>query len=176
MSALLKAGVQVRIAELPFTVEGKSFPRGSIIANRADNQFHADFTGAVQAAATKHDRAVVAVNTGFVDSGKDFGSGTMNLVRPPRIGVITGDQTYANAFGEVWYYFEQVMDYPATMLGTDYINRVNLDDYDVLVFPNGYYSMLNDSKLKELSGWVRSGGNLILMEGALSKPLWIKTP
>ncbi|NNF33938.1 MAG: hypothetical protein HKN68_07505 [Saprospiraceae bacterium] len=71
------------------------------------------------------------------------------------------------SFGEVWYYFEQDVEYPVTVLDVSYFSRIDLSKYDVLVVPNGYYRIFNENKRKDLVQWVRDGGRLVLISNAL---------
>ena len=80
---------------------------------------------------------------------------------------MAGPGVDATAFGEVWHFFEQQLGYPLTVLGTDYLSRVSMQKYDVLILPNGNYAdIYSDRNLESLKAWVRDGGKLIAMEGA----------
>jgi len=67
----------------------------------------------------------------------------------------------------VWHYFERQIEYPITVLNSDYFNRIPKHDFDVLILPSGNYSNINQETLNELRQWVRSGGRLVLMDSAL---------
>jgi hypothetical protein len=72
------------------------------------------------------------------------------------------------SYGEIWHFFEQQLKYPITSINTDNLSQTNLDTYNVLIIPNGYYgSVLNDGNLKKLKDWVQSGGKVIAMDRAL---------
>ena len=83
LSELLKNGVVARYAEAPFSVEGKSYSAGTLIMTKADNRKHEDFDKTVLAAAAKFEAELATVQTGFVDSGSDFGSRSMRLIKKP---------------------------------------------------------------------------------------------
>ncbi len=91
----------------------------------------------------------------------------VNYIEAPKVALLGGNGSRSTSFGEVWYYFEQEINYPVTVLDTDYLNRVDLDDFDVLIIPNGFYSF-REPIMKSMSDWVSSGGKLIVMERALS--------
>jgi hypothetical protein len=46
------------------------------------------------------------------------------------------------------------------------MGRVNLEDYNVLILPDGFYRLSKEEKA-DLSSWVRGGGKLIAVGGAL---------
>lgn len=61
------------------------------------------------------------------------------------------------------------MNYPATIIDASYFKAVDLKDYTVLVLPSGgYNSFMSEATKTKLKNWVRSGGTLISMGGALS--------
>ena len=89
-------------------------------------------------------------------------------LKTPKIGIIGGEGTSPTSFGEVWHFFEKQLDFPATIIGTEYFANVDLAKYDVIVMPNGSYSkMLNEKTAKQIAEWVAAGGRLIAMESAI---------
>jgi len=169
LANLLKEGIKVRTSYSPFTVEGKSFERGSLIITKTDNKNHKDFTGTLQKVLIANSAIqLTAVNTGFVDSGKDFGSSYIQMLKPPKIAVLSGEPTSTYRFGEIWHFFEQQLHYPLTVLDSDYFNRIDLSEYDTLILPGGWYgSFFKEDQLSKLKEWVSNGGNLIAMGGAI---------
>ena len=79
--------------------------------------------------------------------------------------LITGEGTSAEAMGEIWHFFEQQIDYPVTLTRYRDLNHVRLNDFDVLIFPDGYY---DDLPVDRLQNWVHDGGKLIAMENTVS--------
>lgn len=168
LAALLAKKVQVRVANKPFLIDGRSFDRGSLVVLRWDNEsLGEELNSIVKSTTDKYSRNIHIARSGFVDQGKDFGSGYYDLITPPKIAVLSGPQVWSYDFGQVWYYFEQEVSYPITVVHTDYFNRIDLEDYDVLVIPGGSYRLFDEEKLKEIRGWVRSGGRLVLIGSAL---------
>jgi hypothetical protein len=49
---------------------------------------------------------------GLPIAARDLGSDAMTLVNTPKIAVLSGENTFDNEFGQVWYYFEQDLRYP----------------------------------------------------------------
>jgi hypothetical protein len=167
LAETIDAGIRVRFAEEDFSVEGSTFKKGSLIILRHDNR-QADFDEKLMAIANKNVRVLKPVTTGFVSSGKDFGSYSVNPINKQKVAVLSGDGTSSLSFGEIWYFFEQQLHYPITVLDTDYFSRVDMDEFDVLVIPNGYYGrVLNKSGLDKVSKFARSGGTVIAIGNAL---------
>ena len=169
LAQLLKANIKVRFSEKPFSIEGKSYKRGALIILRHDNEFNKDFDTDLIAIANQQNRSLTAVASGFVDSGKDFGSYYVKPIHNQKVALLSGNGTSSLSFGQIWHYFETQLKYPVTILNSDYFSRVDFSNYDVIILPDGYYSsVLNKSTLEKLKKWVKSGGTLIALKNALS--------
>ena len=168
LSRLLQQKVKVRYAEKAFESEGQQYAPGTLIITRTGNEgLGARFDQLVRAQADSAGTVVTAVKSGFSTTGRDLGSSTVHYVKQPTVAVVAGPGIDATAFGEVWHFFEQQLGYPLTVLGTDYLSRVSMQKYDVLILPNGTYTdIYSDKTLESLKGWVRDGGRLIALEGA----------
>lgn len=169
LAELIKEGIRVRYNYKPFTLDGKNHPRGTLIIAKGDNKNHKNFLQTLQKVAAKHRKNLMPVQTGFVDSGKDFGSGWVQMIDDVKIAVLSGEPTSTLRFGEIWHFFEQQLHYPFAVIDADYMNQVDLSEYDILVLPGGwgYTSFMNSDRLKELKEWVRNGGKLIAMGEAI---------
>ncbi len=169
LAALLQQKIRVRYAQKPFTMDGKNYQRGSLIITRADNKNHQDFLKTLAEVAFDHQILLTATATGFVEGGKDFGSGYVRMVPDVKVAVLSGNPTSTLRFGEIWHFFEQQLKYPLSVIDSEYMNRVDFSEYDVLVLPGGwgYKGFMTESKLKELKSWVSAGGKLIAMGGSI---------
>ncbi|TDU39411.1 zinc carboxypeptidase [Gelidibacter sediminis] len=171
LAELLKQNLKVRFSEKPLTTKSPehTFERGALIIVRGDNKKIEHFDDVVIAAANKFKRKIVAASSGFSKSGPDFGSPDVKLINRQKIAILSGNYTSSLSYGEVWYFFEQELKYSATSLNTDHFSRTNLDDYSVLVIPNGFYSQFfNESNLEKLQSWIKKGGKVIAIDGALN--------
>ena len=169
LAQLIKANIKVRFAEKPFSIEGKNYERGSLIVLRHDNKSDENFDENLVAIANKQKRNLTAVATGFVDSGKDFGSYYVKPIHQQKIALLSGDGTSSLSFGQIWHFFETQLQYPVTILNSDYFSGVDFSNFDVIILPDGYYSrILNKDTLGKLKKWVRSGGTLIALKNALT--------
>ena len=61
------------------------------------------------------------------------------------------------------------MNYPISVLDEDYFSRVDLTTYDILILPDGwgYKSFLSTHIKEKIKDWVKRGGKLIVMGGAI---------
>ncbi|QMW05656.1 M14 metallopeptidase family protein [Spirosoma foliorum] len=169
LAALLKQKVRVRAAEKQFEVEGKTYPSGTLIITRTGNERLGDRLGSVVMQAVSQAGAeVVAVQTGFVTTGSDFGSDYVTGLKAPRVAVVLGDGTPPPSAGEVWHFFDQELNYPITLLDMNTLGNVEWNKLDVLILPTNYNygRFLNERVLTAIKEWVRTGGKLIAMERA----------
>ncbi|MEM9931944.1 MAG: zinc carboxypeptidase, partial [Bacteroidota bacterium] len=167
LAQLMKAGIQVRTATSPFQLEGKSHERGTLVITRADNRKNEDFDATVRGLIKGMGITASTVKTGFADLGPDLGSGSMTLLKAPRVGLIAGEGTFSNEAGQVWHYFEDRLDYPVHIFYPDDLERWTGKDIDLLIMPEGFYD-LDEAAAGKLATWVRGGGKLIGIGAALS--------
>ncbi|MDF4204822.1 M14 family metallopeptidase [Maribacter sp. SA7] len=169
LAELLRNKVRVRYAHKPFTLDGISHDRGTLIITKGDNKHLKNFNEVLKTASTNHSKNLISTNTGFVESGKDFGSGYVDVIQNLNIAVLSGKPTSTLRFGEIWNFFEQQLDYPISVLDETYFGRVDLAKYDILILPDGrgYNSFLSTYNKEKIKDWVKRGGKLIAMGGAI---------
>jgi hypothetical protein len=166
LAALLMKGIAVRAAVKPFTLAGQSYEQGTLLITKRNNEDIVDFNKTVRELAVMFDRNIVGATTGLTDSGPNVGSSDIAYLKIPKIALLGGDQTSSQSHGQVWHYLEQTLNYPVSVIGTDYFKSVDLDKYNVLIIPDGGYRLFDEETLGNLARWVSSGGRLILLERA----------
>ncbi len=165
MAALYNAKIKIRYSVKPFTLNGKSFNRGSIIIARGDNkQFEGDFDKTVRNAADKCQVALIPSATGMVDTGKDFGSAYSPLLKKKNIALLCGEGTSTSSVGELWYFFERELEYPVSLITTTDAESTDFSVYDVLILTSGSYTKLKDT----IIDFAKRGGRVVALENAIS--------
>jgi len=169
LASLLDKDINIRFNTKPFSQNGNLFNRGSLIILQRDNKHIENFTTALSEMAMAHKQPLTAIQTGFSDTHPDMGSSSVRLIKKPKIAMLSGEGTSGLNYGALWHFFEQQLHYPVTSINTSTFNRVNLDDYDVLILPSGSYrTVLNESGMSKLQSWIRAGGKVIAIDRALS--------
>jgi hypothetical protein len=168
LAALIQNNIRVRSAAKTFAINGHTFPPGSLIITRRNNEDISSFDNTVLGLAKDFEREAHTVKTGFVDQGKDLGSGDLRFIKPPEVAVLFGEQTSALSSGEIWHFFEQQIKFPITQIGSKYFKGTNLEKYDVLIIPEGTYTLFDEPTLDHVTAWVREGGRLIIIGNALN--------
>lgn len=165
LTALQDEKIKVRQADLPFSVNGKSYSAGTLIVLRAENEkLIKDIKAKLTQIATNLDMPLQAISSGFVEKGKDFGSSVYPLLKQPKIAVVSGAEVSSLAFGEVWFYLEHDLKLQANIINAKDINNLDISKINTLILPDGSYSnFIGDG----LTAWINKGGKLILMEDAI---------
>ena len=168
LTDLLTHGIQVRFTEKAFDNAGHKYNPGSMVITRSDNNKNENFDALLVQIANEHQRKLDAAESSFAISGPDFGSPDIKLTGKPKIATLSGEGTSSLGYGSIWYFFEQELHYPITSINTDDLAGTKLQDFDILIMPNGRYgSVLNENTLRTVKDWVRAGGKLIAIDGAV---------
>lgn len=167
---LQNAGLITKVAGNPFeiSVQGssKKFDYGTILIPVAMQSESADkLYELISRVATSNGVTVYAMTTGGSGKGSDLGSSKFLSLSKPKIAMLVGSGVNALDAGEVWHLMDQRMNIPATHLEISQFNRTDLSKYNTIIMVSGNYNDLNKDKLKT---WVQSGGELILLEEAVS--------
>ncbi len=168
---LLQKGVLLRYAEEPFEIKGKKFDRGAVIILRtANKKWGNNLFTTVRQVADANGVELFPVSSGMVDKGFDFGSDKVHPLKAPRVVLATGDAIGTTGSGSIWHFFEQELDYPITQVNVTDLDRMNWNNVDVLIMPDGNYRFLSDKEdMEAFKAWVNRGGRVIAMENAVAQ-------
>jgi hypothetical protein len=174
LSALMKKGIKVRVADDPFEIGKTKFERGSLIVLRTSNTALGDqlYPALSQ---TLREAKVEAVNltpitTAFVDKGSDLGSSSVRFIRKPKVALFTGQGTSAYGAGQVWHFFEQDLRYPLSLVNAESASAMRWSEFDVVIMPEGSYRFLQDKSGQDaFRNWIRQGGRVIALESAVTQ-------
>ncbi|MCO5297046.1 MAG: hypothetical protein M9921_09335 [Fimbriimonadaceae bacterium] len=155
---LLRDGVRVQISEKPMRLDGRTYPRGTLLVLRARNE-----DGVREKLGASG--LWIPLRSGYPDAGKDaLGSSGVRSLRKPEIGIVFGDRDWMGGAGSLWYLMEREFRLPFTPLSASALNG-DLSRYTCLVFPRGRY----DGVYENLKKWIQEGGNAVV----LGSPQWV---
>ncbi len=157
-------GCHVRAAQEPFSIEGRQYPRGTLLLRSNNNPV--DLAEIVKTAAESLGVDVHAVGTGLSTTGPDLGGNDFVLLREPRILIVGGPEVSTNAFGDIWHLLEQRLHYPVSLVQMSSLASVDLRRYNTLVLPSTGDAQtvtrgLGKTGISKLLGWIEGGGTLI---------------
>jgi len=170
LARLLERGYKVWAAEKPFTVEGRSYPPGTLLIRRKANA-DLDF-GILEDIAATSGLDIIGVNTALATSGSDLGGGDFTLLCLPRIGLVGGNHTSSYSFGAIWHLLDTRLHSRVSLLNASDLYGTDLRKYNVLILPSLWggpatiRSWLGKGTQEKLEEWVEAGGTLIAIGNA----------
>ena len=168
LCCLLQQNVKLRFSQSPFIYNHKNYERGTLIVLKGNNV--ANWNEITNKVCAMFNVQADGVESGFMEKGPDFGSDAMKFIHSPKVALLTGREVSSEAAGEVWNFFDQSLNYPITQLNANDLEYLKLDNYNVLIMPDGYYSSISNKAVSDkLESYVKNGGKIIAMEnGAAS--------
>jgi hypothetical protein len=152
----LKDGGRVRVLDRAFTIDGRSWPAGTLFFQRQGVE---DFTDKVRAAGV-HEIAT-PVYSGRVTTGNDLGTGRSQILKLPAVGLIAGDGVAVTSLGAHWFFLEQTLGLTVTQLTPERIAAADLSTFDVIIVPEMGRNALSERATAALKLWVQRGGTLV---------------
>jgi hypothetical protein len=169
LNELLNNNVQVRVTTNPFaadTSSGKKFTYGTLMIPVQLQPMGIDrLQQLLKGVADKYAVRIHALRTGASMAGSDLGSSKFAPVARQQVAMIAGPGVNATDAGEVWHLFDQRMNMGLSLLEPAIFNRVDLGKYTTIIMVGGNYTEINKDKLR---AWVQGGGNLVLLEDAIT--------
>ena len=176
LAEAIQKGFVARTARKPFEISkengstGQKFEPGALLFFKVDNlKKFPDFNVRLTQLAEEHDVDLYSTRTGFAKFGIDLGSAHVEVIKDPKLAVLSGETINHNAFGHVWHFCEQSIDYPVSVLDVADLNASSLKNYNTLILPHGNYGFLGKGEMEMIKSWVMAGGKLIAIQGAVSK-------
>ncbi|WP_041649888.1 M14 metallopeptidase family protein [Marivirga tractuosa] len=168
LAEALKKDVNVRIAYKNLNFSSNQFAKGSLIITQTNNEHIKNLNEELLKLANQFEIEVFPISTGFSDKIYDIGSSEIQFLQAPKIAVLMDEGVSSLAYGEIWHFFEQSLDYPITSIRLNRLDRINLSYYDQIILPSGSYSNLSEEGRTRLESFSKSGGKLIVMGSAIS--------
>ena len=166
VALLHKNKIKVRSARKASAFRGIKVSPGDLIILKGDNNQLPDFQGMMEVMLMdKPDYEVI--ESGFSLNGGDLGGEFYPLLEAPKVLLLAGSSVSATDFGQVWFYMDEVAEYPVSIVETDKLSRVNLAEFNTIVLPDGWYN-LGDVQMKKIDDFIASGGKVIAIANALN--------
>jgi len=171
LSNLIENKIKVRYNEKIIRNGDLTLPRGSVIIYKGD-QTDLVYEKVLFELADKNNIKLHPIYSGMSEFGPDLGSDSVKLVKNKKIAIFSGEdgsnRVSSLNYGAIWHFFEQELKYPLTHLNVDNFKNIELNQFDVLIIPSGYYASIgNEANLEKIRNWISKGGNLIAFENAI---------
>jgi zinc carboxypeptidase len=170
LTAALLKDLTVWTADKKFELNGHRFSRGTLIFKVADND--ASIHSVITELAKTSGADVFASNTAYVVKGISLGSNYVIPMKKPTIAIAWDEPTASYSAGTTRFVIERQFGYPTTPIRTrNLAGSADLDRFDVLILPStrsGYAKAVGEAGMARLKSWVRAGGTLIALSGAVA--------
>jgi len=172
LTDVLETNLKVRFNKSEFVNNSTRYSPGSLIIYKGDQKSQTMFNQVIDIA-NNHNRKLYPIYSGMSEEGPDLGSSSIDLIKNKNVAILSGDgsgdRVSSLNYGAIWYFFEQEINYPLTHLNINKFNRTNIDEFDVLIIPDGYYfSIKNKKNIEKIESWIRDGGKIIAFSKALN--------
>ena len=171
LSNLIENNIKVRYNEKIIKNGKLTLPRGSMIIYKGDQSMK-DYEKILLDLANDNNIKLHSIYSGISESGPDLGSESVKLVKRKKVAIISGQDNKNSVsslnYGALWHFFEQELSYPLTHISVSNFEDIQLDQFDALIIPSGYYgSMARKTNIEKIRSWISKGGNLIAFENAI---------
>lgn len=163
LAELLHEGLRVKVAMLPFSDATRSFPSGTLLIPVDRQELDAASIEQKINALLPSGVFLYTITNGLTPDGPDLGSSNFPTLRAPKVLMLTGDGVNPSDAGELWQLMDERYGLPVTMVENNRFGALNLSKYNVLILPDGTYSLSPD-KLREFAN---TGGTIIATGAAL---------
>lgn len=164
-SALLKAGVVVRVTGKAIRHQGALYGAGSLIVKVADNEDVADYQNILYREASARGVTPVPIAGSWFEEGPGLGSRLVKRMKLPRVALLWDAPAGQLSAGWLRHYFEARLGVNPTLLRAEQLGRIELDRYDVVLMPaasdGAWRKSLGADGVDALKTWVRHGGVLV---------------
>jgi len=171
---LLTAGIKLRIANIDSQVTSMDdslikLVTGSVLMHRADQPENWPTTVAkCQTAIDELQLKAISIKTSMTETGPDLGSDSFPLVAMPQIAILVGDGTDITGSGGLWFTLDRLLKIPVSRIEPPQLTNERLEKYNVLFIPDGERTRFTETALKAVREWVRNGGRIVLIGGAVA--------
>jgi len=171
LAAALRADLRVLSAGKAFTQGSRKYPSGTLVVMVKQNT--AGLHDTITRLAAESGADVIAASSSWVDDGINFGSNNVSALKKPTVAMLWDSPVSSLSAGHTRFVLERQYGYPVTALRAAYLAAADLSRFQVLIMPEGGYGALSPAVADRIKAWVRNGGVLVAIGGALQ---YLSTP
>ncbi|MEC5167262.1 hypothetical protein RCH18_003014 [Flavobacterium sp. PL11] len=166
LSTLHQNNIKVRSAMKKAIFGDVIVEAGGLMVTKADNPKVIDFEKTI-AEMIKIKADYNYITTGYSVNARDAGGENFNLLKAPKVVLLSGKGVSSTEFGATWFYLQETVGHPVSVVEVNNFNRIKLNSYNTLILADGDYEFSEDQH-KKISAWIKDGGKVIAINGALS--------
>ncbi|MEE8404477.1 MAG: M14 family zinc carboxypeptidase, partial [candidate division Zixibacteria bacterium] len=165
LNLLFQNEITVYGSQKPFTLENREYRSGALVIRRRGNR--GDLVQVLSEIATEIGVNIYGVNSGGSSKGSYLGAPTFEVLRQPRVALLTGSPFSSTSFATLWFSLDKQIEIPHSLLYLENLRWTDLSKYNVLIVPSSWGSGLGErfgkSGTGKIKSWVKNGGTLICM-------------
>jgi len=161
--AALNKGFEGKTSDEAFTIDGRSYPRGTVVFSRKANEGRD--LGVLERLAREIGVELAGLSSSWTTEGPNLGSSKFHTLKMPRVALAWGVGTNSLDTGATRYVLEQTFGLPVTPIRVNTLPRADLALYDVLILPSGRFG--GDALTSAVTEYVEEGGVVIGFGSAL---------
>lgn len=163
----LREGMNARVTDEAFVMDGRIFNRGTVVFPAAENAQGA--LERLRALSAGIGAETVALGSSWVDAGPNMGSAAFVRLTLPRIAIVWDEGVSQLSAGSLRYVLERRLGLPVVPIRTHRFGGGDLSEYDVLLVPEGSPAgNLGKSGLATIREFVERGGVLVAVGRSLT--------
>jgi hypothetical protein len=162
----LREGITGRVTDEAFTVQGRQFPRGTVVFSAGANA--QGTLDRIEALARDTGGETVRLGSSWVEDGPNLGSSAFRRLALPRVAMAWDDGVSQLSAGSMRYVLERRIGLPVTPIRTYRFSGVDFSGYDVIIIPEGSPGRVMGARgLANLREFVEGGGVLVTVGSSL---------
>jgi len=169
LNALLASEIKAKVATKAFSavVNGKEkvFQPGTIVLP-AGIQTEAGWRDSILQLAQANQIRLFGLTTGFTPQGIDLGSGSLKLLKSPKVLLVGGKGISQYEAAESLFYLDDMLNVPVTLVEHTRLKKIKLADYSHIFLVDGNYAGFNAALSNQIESWVKSGGVIVAQKRA----------
>ena len=158
--------IKVRKATKASFYRGINIQPGDLVVLKGDNAQLSEFEQTMKVM-LEGKRDFEVIESGFSLTGADLGSEAYPLLEAPKVLLLSGKGVSSTEFGQVWFYFDNILEYPVSIVDVANLGWVKLSEFTTLVIADGWYDF-NETQKAQIDTFIDNGGKVIVQGNALN--------
>ncbi|MBE1300432.1 MAG: peptidase M14 [Alteromonadaceae bacterium] len=163
LQSLLSMDIDVRVSAKAFTAKTNQgevdFLSGAVVIPR--DSLSKSMVPKILAAADSAKVKLWNITSGLTPRGIDLGSRNVQPLETPDILLVVGRGMSQYEVGEIWHYLDTYLSIPVSLIDRERLGSADLSRYSHMIFADGNYKSVNESTVKKIDRWLKTGGVLI---------------
>ncbi|MEW6984297.1 M14 family zinc carboxypeptidase [Colwelliaceae bacterium 6471] len=169
LNKLLANDIKAKVATKSFTVADGSvnhqFSAGSIVIP-AGIQTNVNWRNILATASNENHISITSLTSGYTAQGIDIGSGSLKLLKEPKVLLVGGKGISQYEAGEILFYLDDTLNMPVSVVEHQRLKQIDLSTYTHLLLVDGDYAKLDVAMVNVVESFGKQGGVIFAQKRA----------